>query len=144
MHKLLVISFFTALDMFLLAGLISTNFVTYLNLDTSFISHSIIALYLFTNVLFFWDYYKFHSVTTNNILGWIRNSLVELGLFGTVVGFFIVFHKLFGTDANLADPETMRKVLAQLSNGFSIAIVSTITGVFTTLLLKLKLIFHAR
>lgn len=141
-NKLLVLLFFLA-DLFLLGGMYYFGLFTYVMLDTSRITLAIIGLYLLGNVLFWMNDSIPENRMVERILIWIYMTLISLGLLGTVVGFLAVFDNLF-TGINFADPSTFQKVLEQLGNGYSIAIVSTIAGLTTTILHSLKNLFYAK
>lgn len=64
---------------------------------------------------------------TNRITGvrHIANTLVLLGLIGTVVGFII---SLSAVTPNASDSDTIAPVIAQLINGMSVALYTTLIG----------------
>lgn len=117
--------------------------MSYVLLDTSFITLGIIFLYLSGNFILFTLEGFPDNKYLQRINNWIPATLVSLGLLGTVVGFFTVFNQLFAA-VNFADPATMQTVLTQVSNGFSIAIISTIAGIITSIMVSIKNIFHAK
>jgi hypothetical protein len=64
------------------------------------------------------------------------NTLLGLGMIGTLVGFMLLLQSLQGVGAN---PD-MQKVLGLMMVGFSTAGLTTIVGLACSLLLKLQLI----
>lgn len=131
------------LDLFLLAILHYFNFYTnILVLDTTFITHTIILVYLISNYFIFQkskttDSRKHEYIS--NILWWLTPALLSAGMLGTVIGFFVLTFDLFPETVDLNDDAAITTILAKLTNGLSIALITTITGLVTSNLLSLKL-----
>jgi len=64
------------------------------------------------------------------------NTLLGLGMIGTLIGFMLLLQSIHGVGAN---PD-MQKILAAMMVGFSTAGLTTIVGLTCSLLLKLQLI----
>ena len=64
------------------------------------------------------------------------NTLLGLGMIGTLVGFLLLLQSMSGVGAN---PD-MQKALGMMTAGFSTAGLTTIVGLVCSLLLKLQLI----
>lgn len=61
-----------------------------------------------------------------NLVKFIANTLVILGLIGTVIGFIIA---LSGVDGNVSsDPEEISKMITTLIQGMSVALYTTLAG----------------
>lgn len=61
-----------------------------------------------------------------NLIKFISNTLVVLGLIGTVIGFIIA---LSGVDSTVANnPEEVGKMVTSLINGMSVALYTTLAG----------------
>lgn len=131
------------IDVFFLWVLYHLDFyTTILILDTTFISHSILAIYFVSNILIFhkaWTKsFRIHEYISN-VLWWTSTSLLAAGMFGTVLGFFVLSFGLFPGDIDLTNNDTIKQILAQLTDGLSVALITTMVGFVTSHLLSLKL-----
>ena len=69
--------------------------------------------------------------------GWfIVDSLVKLGLLGTIVGFILMLGSV--ADTASLDVNTMQKVLKQMSNGMGTALYTTLAGLVGSMSLGLQ------
>lgn len=66
----------------------------------------------------------------------VADSLYKLGMLGTVIGFIVMLVSM--RDLADFDPETMRGALQQMTGGMAVALLTTITGLVTGLLLRLQ------
>lgn len=74
-----------------------------------------------------------------NFIKWIANSLVTLGLIGTVIGFIIAFSAIDA--ASVGDVDKVGQLVAGLTNGMGIALYTTLTGAAFNLWLNLNYFF---
>lgn len=67
-----------------------------------------------------------------------------IGLLGTVIGMFLIFYNLLSNVdmSNIAD--SAPEILLHMSSGFSVATLTTITGIICTLLFTFKFIFYSK
>lgn len=135
--------FFVLIDLFILGGLYHLGFLSYILLDTSYISYIIIVLYLLANLnMFLSDIYTENRIL-ERIAAWIPMTLTSLGFLGTVIGIFMALFGLFA-GLNFADPASVQLILRQITNGLSVAILTTIAGLSSAIMLSIKYIFHEK
>lgn len=67
------------------------------------------------------------------------NSLMAIGMMGTLVGFMMMFSENMA-HIDTSNVDTVKQVVVQMSRGFSTGIVTTLVGVITSTLLKLQLV----
>lgn len=135
-HDRKVVLLLSAMDTFLAALLYHFHIMDIVMLDTSHITWAILFVYSLTNLLFLYRTNKY----VGRVIEWVSVTLVSLGLFGTGVGFFYSFHELF-PDMNLTNLDVVKEIAAQLTNGVSIALISTIAGIATSVLYEFKRIW---
>jgi len=71
---------------------------------------------------------------------WFAGELeMGLGILVTVSGFLIAFAHGF-THLNLSDTDSARQLVSQMASGLSTALVGTLVGIATSMLLKLQLV----
>jgi len=68
----------------------------------------------------------------------ISENLITIGLLGTLIGLMISIGSLFGLD--LSNATDAAKGIQQMSTGVSVAMITTLVGIFCTLLLKIQLL----
>ena len=135
--------FFVLIDLFILGGLYHLGFLSYILLDTSYISYIIIVLYLLANLnMFLSDIYTENRIL-ERIAAWIPMTLTSLGFLGTVIGIFMALFGLFA-GLNFADPASVQLILGQITNGLSVAILTTIAGLSSAIMLSIKYLFHEK
>ncbi|MDP6516193.1 MAG: MotA/TolQ/ExbB proton channel family protein [Alphaproteobacteria bacterium] len=67
-------------------------------------------------------------MTPIQVIGYVANTLILLGLIGTVVGFVIAVGGLGDSIAQGEDVERVKGVLGQIVNGMGIALFTTLVG----------------
>lgn len=67
----------------------------------------------------------------------ISENTITLGLMGTIIGLMIAVGSLFGL--NLTEQADAAKGIQQMSSGVAVAMITTLTGVLTSFLLKIQL-----
>lgn len=139
-NKGLLVWTYICADAFLMFILYYLGIYLFLLKDTSFISFAIVGLYLVTNLLMVETLINKTEEFTSRLISWIPSALMGLGLLGTVVGFFHVFNDLF-TNIDFSNIQNIKDIIGQLTTGFSIALISTISGLSTSLILTLKLVW---
>jgi len=83
---------------------------------------------------------KGHDVSSRVDIGWFTSeSMLALGMVGTVVGFILM---LGGTFENIdtGDAETLKAALADMARGMSTALYTTLSGLVCSLLTKVQLV----
>jgi hypothetical protein len=68
----------------------------------------------------------------------ISENLITVGMLGTLIGLMVAIGSLFGLD--LTNASDAAKGIQQMSTGVSIAMITTLVGVITSLLLKMQLL----
>ncbi len=81
-----------------------------------------------------------HAKKANVFFGrFVSGALLDLGMIGTVVGFIIMLFRFTG-NFDLQNHEMMMKSIADMASGMSVAFLTTLTGLVTSLCLKMQLI----
>lgn len=105
--------------------------------DITFISFGILSLYVLSSL-----WIGIHTLfgMHREVCDWpvfISENLVTLGMLGTLIGLMVAIGSLFGLDlTNAADAAIG---IQKMSTGVSIAMVTTLVGIISSLLLKIQL-----
>lgn len=71
---------------------------------------------------------------------WLANdTLINLGLIGTVAGFMLMFGTAF-LSLDVSDIESVKKAIIDMGFGMSTALLTTLIGLITSILLKIQLV----
>ena len=72
-------------------------------------------------------------------LWFTSDALLSLGMVGTLVGFITVLSTAFG-DVDAANPEQLKQILSVIATGMGTALVTTLVGLVSSLILKTQLV----
>lgn len=104
--------------------------------DPTYISFAILTLHVFT-VLWI-GYLTYQKDNSNNeILWFISETQLGLGMLGTLIGFIIMFSGVFGQEITA---ENLKDAIASIAIGVSTAIWTTLVGLASGMLLKTLII----
>lgn len=104
--------------------------------DPTYISFAILTLHSITVIwLGFLTYRKDNS--NNEILWFISETQLGLGMLGTLIGFIIMFSGVFGHEIT---PDNLKDAIASIAVGVSTAIWTTLVGLASGLILKTLII----
>lgn len=104
--------------------------------DPTYISFGILILHTIT-VLWI-GYLTYREDNSNNeILWFISDTQLGLGMLGTLIGFIIMFSGVFGREIT---PENLKDAIASIAMGVSTAIWTTLVGLSSGLILKTLII----
>ena len=70
----------------------------------------------------------------NQLGSFASDSLMKLGLLGTIIGFILMLAPIAGLDA--ADPASMKTSMGLMSDGMAVAMYTTLTGLIGSILLQ--------
>lgn len=105
---------------------------------------SFIILFLFTIstiatglISYYNNYYLYNK--SKEYLWFITETMISLGLIGTVAGFMLMFGDSFHS-LNIDDTASVQKAIASMSYGMSTALLTTLIGLISSSLLKIQLI----
>ena len=71
---------------------------------------------------------------------WFFSDVVlSLGMVGTLIGFLLVLTTTFN-DIDNTSTEAMKKVIAELASGMGIALITSLTGLICSIILKFELV----
>jgi hypothetical protein len=73
---------------------------------------------------------------SNGFGGFASDSLMKLGLLGTIVGFIMMLAPIAGLDAS--DKAMMKTSMGLMSDGMAVAMYTTLTGLVGSILLKIQ------
>jgi hypothetical protein len=112
--------------------------------DPSRLSYTIFAIFTLATIYVGWLTWKFDHGTAPSAkvvdnLWFTSNVLVDLGMLGTVIGFLITFTGVFA-DIDITQTETANKILSHIGTGMSTALLTTLAGMSTAIVLKLQLL----
>jgi len=105
--------------------------------DQTFLSFFIIFLWIITSLSI--GYKLIRKNPTTDMHWFITDSCMSLGMIGTVLGFII----MLSTTLENIDPsniESMKLAISQMASGMSIALLTTLCGLVSSLFLRLQLI----
>jgi len=74
-----------------------------------------------------------------NVSWFASESLLTLGMIGTVAGFIVMLGDSFGS-IDTANPETLKQALSSMALGMSTALYTTLTGLILSQALKIQLV----
>jgi len=149
MHGKMYAWIFVWIDIFIIAVAYHFGALNFLyQNDQSFISIFIIGLYMLANIFVFAcgiisDIEKYEYV--KNMSWYVAGLFSSLGMLGTVIGFVFILFGLF-TNLDFQNIETTKQIIAQMTNGMGVAMLTTLVGLITNILFSLKLVVldHAR
>lgn len=144
LNQYLLIFLYVLADIFIMFGLKILGGFDILLLDSTRISLMIIGLYFASNFLILFNNMKPENRYVKRSLEWTGGSFMLIGLLGTVIGMFLIFYNLLSNVdmSNIAD--SAPEILLHMSSGFSVATLTTITGIICTLLFTFKFIFYSK
>jgi hypothetical protein len=87
----------------------------------------------------FITYMNIKTVNRLNKIWFIADAMITLGMIGTVAGFLIMMGDGFST-ININDQASMQKTMQSVGLGMGTILVTTLTGLISSLLLKLQLV----
>jgi hypothetical protein len=73
---------------------------------------------------------------SNGFGGFASDTLMKLGLLGTIIGFIIMLAPIAGLDAS--DKATMKASMGLMSDGMAVAMYTTLAGLVGSILLKIQ------
>lgn len=71
------------------------------------------------------------------------DAVVTIGMIGTVVGFIYMLFSVF-SNIDLGDSAKTMKALSEMANGMSTAMLTTLVGLVTSVLLKFQLVISQK
>lgn len=111
-------------------------------IDISKISLLILVLFaatsLYVGKLTFMNQFAYHDYPKTDFLWFISNQLQNLGLLGTIVGFIFVLTTVFQNFDSVTASE-IKVLISELAKGMGIALITTFTGLITSMNLQLQL-----
>jgi hypothetical protein len=105
--------------------------------DQTKISFIIIAVWAISSIFVLYKIYKPKSVN-EELLWFTSESLVTLGLIGTVSGFLLMLYSAFA-DIDVSNIDSLTASLDQMATGMSTALTTTLVGLISSLHLKVQL-----
>tara|TARA_B110000305_G_C18868248_1_gene371927 strand:+ start:68 stop:541 length:474 start_codon:yes stop_codon:yes gene_type:complete len=125
---------------------IFTKSVTYIYInDSSYISLFIFCIFVVvTSIIGYRSFLlQFRNITpTENqmMFPWFAaDAVTSMGMIGTIIGFLLVLGGAFA-DVDPTNVEAMKKVVENLTSGMGIALLTTLTGLITSVIMKFQLV----
>lgn len=101
----------------------------------------LLACSLFVGYKSYIKQFKNRVVTQNSIepIWFFSDAVLSIGMVGTLVGFLIVLTTTF---SNITDysPEELKNIIGTLASGMGIALITSLTGLLSSILLKFQLV----
>ncbi|MCG7944818.1 MAG: MotA/TolQ/ExbB proton channel family protein [Candidatus Thiodiazotropha taylori] len=110
--------------------------------DTTYISLGIIFIYIILSLVILKKSYEKQSLgheTDNSFLWYSSDAVMSLGMVGTLLGFLFVLTSSF-QNVDTASADAIKQVIGELAAGMGIALITSLTGLCTSILIKLKLV----
>ena len=111
--------------------------------DVTKLSFLIIIIFMFTSI---WIGRKTYDLETTSVIddkvdvGWfIAESCLALGMVGTVTGFLYMLGTAF-ENIDVTNATTLQDALASMARGMSTALYTTLTGLISSLIIKIQLV----
>ena len=111
--------------------------------DVTKLSFLIIIIFIFTSI---WIGRKTYDLETTSVVddtvdvGWfVAESCLALGMVGTVTGFLYMLGTAF-ENIDVTNATTLQDALASMARGMSTALYTTLTGLITSLIIKIQLV----
>ena len=111
--------------------------------DVTRLSFVILTVYLVGSIFVGWATYK--QQNNNNIIwhtniGWFASeSMLALGMIGTVIGFILMLGNSFES-LNVSDTTSVKDALTDMALGMSTALYTTLVGLCCSQALKVQLV----
>lgn len=85
---------------------------------------------------------KIYSADDHQMIRYLGESTVTIGLIGTLVGFMIVLWGVFGPGVVLdpTDSVVMTKALTDMAAGMAAALITSLSGIITSTIIGLQLV----
>ena len=106
--------------------------------DKTKLSFVILFLWFASSLFVLYNIFKPKSVD-NDLLWFSAESMVSLGLIGTVSGFLLMLYSAF-TGIDVTSTESLTTSLGQMATGMSTALTTTLVGLISSLHLKVQLV----
>lgn len=110
-----------------------------LSMDSTGITYSILVLFVLSH---FAVVKVCHKYTEGGELQlwFLAESMIALGMIGTVVGFTMLFGEAF-QQINIEDTATVMAAIGDIATGMGTALITTLVGLICSLILKGELVF---
>lgn len=108
-------------------------------MDSTFISLGILVAFFMSHFFVLSAIIRYQS-SLETKLWYVAESMITVGMIGTVVGFTLLFGDAFAT-LDVEDSQSIAAVLTDLAVGMGTALVTTLTGLVCSLILKGELVF---
>ena len=112
--------------------------------DITYLSFLIVLLFLVSNSFLAYFSYSIQykktkiSETALKPLWFTSDAMLSLGMVGTLIGFMMVLGNALDIDAVTSDE--LKKVIAEVASGLSVALITTLTGLICSIILKIQLV----
>jgi hypothetical protein len=107
------------------------TYLTFVNLLLLGIAHAL---------LFVMHMRKNYSEENHKMVRYMGETAVAFGLIGTLVGFMLVLFAAFGGGV-VVDPTNMMTMIAQMAQGMSAALTTSLSGIIVSIIISLQLVF---
>ena len=120
-------------------GIMSGGLQFLWNADQTKITFLMLAVFLVTTVFIGWMTIKErHTEQYIDACWFTSDALMRLGILTTVTGFILMFHGAIG-HLDLSNADNVRKLVVSISTGLTTALVGTLVGVATSMLVGVQL-----
>jgi hypothetical protein len=106
--------------------------------DQTKISFIILATWSIASIFLLYKIFKPNANVNDELLWFTSESLVTLGLIGTVSGFLLMLYSAF-SDIDVSNIDSLTASLDTMATGMSTALTTTLVGLISSLHLKVQL-----
>jgi len=109
--------------------------------DQTMLTFVNIGILVSSHILLGWKYYT-KQYTNNDMLYFMSESVISIGLIGTLSGFMIVLWAVFGPGVILDPSDTlaMTTALAMMAQGMSAALITSLSGIVASVIINLQIV----
>lgn len=128
----------TVIQMIGLGVAINFGAIEYLlEADVTKLSFVIFAIWVLTTLNIGWNSFKKRD---DFELPWFNAEIcMSIGMVGTIIGFILMLSGSLG-DIDPSNVESMKRVIADMAAGMSTALVTTLAGLVSNILLKIQVV----
>lgn len=108
------------------------------NSDKTYLSWLILSLFFGTSALLGYKVYYHGSKADFSVVEYFIETCTALGLLGTIIGLIMMIVGAF-SNLDVSNQGAMQEALASMSSGVGTALVTTLVGLISAILLRLQL-----
>lgn len=111
--------------------------------DSTYLTLANIGLLLFSQILLMRAHLKKEYIESDHkMIRYLSETVVSLGLVGTLIGFMIVLWSVFGPGVviDASNVASMTAIIIAMSQGMAAALITSLSGIAAAVLINLQLV----